>query len=210
MRQHAFEALDVWSRAAPAADEQYGVWAYAVVFVLVLLSSAGVPFIGTLAVGGGCVLASQDHLHLTAVLIVSVLGGELGGIVGYQIGVRWGRSIMLRPGRTLERRERLLARGERLYAKWGRLAVFVTTAMVSGAAKMRFSQFVVWNLITTTGFVLAVGLSSYGAGRIVSGNHEIDDIGSLIFGLGVAAVLIWLGIVHLRRHRSRKNAADAR
>ncbi|MGI8305623.1 hypothetical protein [Saccharopolyspora hattusasensis] len=58
------------------AGEQYGIWAYLAVFVLVLLSSAGVPVIGTLAVGGSAVLASQDHVALAGVLIAAVLGGR--------------------------------------------------------------------------------------------------------------------------------------
>ncbi|MBB5158511.1 DedA family protein [Saccharopolyspora phatthalungensis] len=183
------------------AGEPYGVWAYFAVFALVLLSSAGMPFIGTFAVGGGAVLASQGHLDLAAVLIAAVLGGEAGGIVGYQIGFRWGRRLMERPGRRQEQRQKLLARGERLYETWGRLAVFVTTAMISGTANMKFTQFVVWNLITTTAFVLAVGPASYGAGRIVSGHHDTTSILLLVSGLVVAALTIWIAVRHRRRKK---------
>jgi membrane protein DedA with SNARE-associated domain len=197
----------ILSVSAPAStDEQYGVWAYFAIFALVLCSSAGVPFIGTFAVGGGAVLASKGQLDLAAVLVASVIGGELGGIVGYQIGSRWGRRLMERPGRGQEKRLRLLSRGERLYETWGRLAVFVTTAMISGAAQMKFAQFVLWNLITTTAFVLAVGPASYGAGKIVSGHHDATSIAFLVFGLVVAAVLVWFA---LRRRRSKPLAATS-
>ncbi|QIZ39960.1 DedA family protein [Saccharopolyspora sp. ASAGF58] len=183
------------------AGGQYGIWAYLAVFVLVLLSSAGVPVIGTLAVGGSAVLASQDHVALAGVLIAAVLGGEAGGIVGYQIGLRWGRRLMEHPGWREEQRRKLLSRGEQLYATWGRLAVFVTTAMISGTAKMQFSQFVVWNLVTTTAFVLAVGPASYGAGKIVRGHHDPVSVAMLVFGLVVAAVLAWIAVRHRRRSK---------
>ena len=37
--------------------------------------------------------------------------------------------------------------GERLYARWGFLAVFVTSVIVSGTAKMPPYQFALWNLL---------------------------------------------------------------
>ena len=197
------ELLEAGLRPLAAADERYGLWAYLVIFLMVLLSSAGVPFLGTLAVGGGAVLASRGHLDLTAVLVFSILGGEAGGIVGYEIGRRWGRRIMERPGRRLDQRMRILDKGERIYAKWGRLAVFFTTAMISGIAKMKFSQFVVWNLITISAFVLAVGPASYGASHIVKGSQDVHDIALLLFGLAMAAGIIWYA-VNYRRRRARE------
>lgn len=197
-----FDMFDLSAAAPTGAGGQYGIWPYLAVLVLMLLSSAGVPFIGTFALGGGAVLASQGHLDLAAVLIAAVIGGEAGGIVGYLIGLRWGRRLMERPGWRQEQRLKLLARGEKLYATWGRLAVFVTTAMISGTAKMKFRQFVVWNLITTVLFVAAVGPASYGAGRIATGHHDTHSIALLAVGLAVAAVLIWISIRHRRQKSS--------
>lgn len=180
------------------------VWAYVLIFLMMLLSCAGMPFVGTLAVGGGAVLASQHHLLLAPVLVAAVIGGEIGGIAGYWIGVRWGRQLMQRPGRRQEQRLKVLERGEQLYAKWGRLAVFVTTAMISGTARMKFSQFVVWNLITVTAFVMALGPTSYGAGKIARGEHDPESLAMLALGLAVAVGIAAVSIVHRRRQRARR------
>lgn len=58
-----------------------------------------------------------------------------GGLGGYAIGRRWGRRLLERPGRHQARREKVIKRGESLYARWGALAVFITPAIVSGMAK---------------------------------------------------------------------------
>lgn len=63
------------------------------------------------------VAASQRRLDLSAVIVVSVIAGEAGGLAGYAIGHRWGRRLLERPGRQQARRERMMQRGERLYAR---------------------------------------------------------------------------------------------
>jgi membrane protein DedA with SNARE-associated domain len=45
----------------------------------------------------------------------------------------------------------MVERGEKLYARWGWLAVFFTPAIVSGTAKMRPYQFALWNLLDSLG-----------------------------------------------------------
>jgi hypothetical protein len=63
--------------------------------------------------------------------------------------------------------------------------VFFTTAMASGAARMKFGQFVVWNRITTLAFVLSLGPASYGAGKVAGGHHDWFSVGMLVLGLAV-------------------------
>ena len=92
-------------------------------------------------------------------------------MAGYSIGVRWGRALLSHPGPLLARRQRVLTAGEAMYAKWGRLAVFFTPCLVSGIARMKYSQFVVWNLLAGTVYVFSVGLTVYGAGKVTTGHH---------------------------------------
>ena len=121
-------------------------WHYLVLFVAVAASWAGVPFVGATVAGAAGLAASQGTLDLAAVIVVATAAGELGGLIGYHIGFRWGRELLDRPGRHHARRQRLLTVGEQAYAKWGGLAVFFTPAIVSGTAKMRHGRFAFWNL----------------------------------------------------------------
>lgn len=77
-------------------------------------------------------------------IVVSVVAGEAGGLGGFVIGRRWGRRLLERPGRHRARREKVMERGESVYARWGFLAVFVTPAIVSGTAKMALGRFAFW------------------------------------------------------------------
>ena len=176
-------------------------WEYVLLFVAVMASWAGVPAIGGAAAGAAAVAASQGKLDFAAVIVVSVIAGEVGGILGYYIGDRWGRRILARPGKRQAGRQRLMERGERAYVKWGRLAVFFTPAIISGTAKMKFSQFAVWNFLASLGFALGIGMSAYGLGRVATGHHSTKDVLVLIVGLAISALLVFVAVRRHRRHK---------
>ena len=176
-------------------------WQYLLLFLAVAASWAGVPFIGTAALGAAAVAASQDRLDLAAVLVVAVLAGEAGGLCGYAIGRRWGRRLLERPGKHQAGREKMEERGEKLYTRWGFLAVFVTPAIVSGTARMPPYRFALWNLLDSLGWSVSVAASAYGVGRLATGHHTGHDIAILLIGLA-AAVLV--AVTAVRRHRRRR------
>ena len=173
-------------------------WHYVVLFVAVAASWAGVPFIGATVAGAAGLAASQGQLDLVAVIVVATTAGEVGGLLGYDIGFRWGRALLERPGKHQARRRNMMADAERAYAKWGGLAVFLTPAILSGTAKMRHGRFALWNLVASLGFAVSVVASAYGIGKIATGNHTAHDILVLVAGLAAGASIM---IVFLRHHR---------
>ena len=193
--------------AAAGSSVSDSTWTYLAIFALVMLGWAGIPGIGATVLGAATVAASQGRLNIAAVLIVAVIAVELGGMVGYSVGVRWGRELLSHPGPLLARRQRVLTAGEAMYAKWGRLAVFFTPCLVSGIAKMRYSQFVVWNLLAGTVYVISVGFSVYGAGKVVTGHHDPISVGSLVVGIAVGVTTFLLGRRYYRRRKARRAGA---
>jgi membrane protein DedA with SNARE-associated domain len=175
-------------------------WQYLLLFLAVAASWAGVPVIGTAALGAAAVAASQRRLSLAAVIVVAVVAGEVGGLGGYAIGRRWGQRLLERPGRHQAGREKMLKQGERLYARWGWLAVFVTPAIVSGTANMAPRRFAFWNLLDSLGWSVSVAASAYGIGRLATGHHTWHDIAILIIGLAAGALV---AVAVVRRHRRR-------
>lgn len=174
-------------------------WHYVLLFIAVAVSWAGVPFIGSAVAGAAGLSASQGQLDLAAVIIVCTAAGEVGGLTGYDIGFRWGRELLARPGKHQARRQNLMAEAERAYAKWGGLAVFMTPAIISGTAKMHHGRFAFWNLIASLGFAVSVTASAYGVGKLATGHHTAHDILVLLVGLVVGVLITIMFIHHHRR-----------
>ena len=190
--------------AAAGSSSAPGVWAYLVIFAAAAAGYMGVPVVATAAIGAAAVVASQGELNIAEVLIVAAIGCEIGGLGGFRIGAHWGRQLLERPGPGLTWRKKAVAKGEAVYQKWGRAAVFVTPSIVSGALDMKFSQFVVWNFFAGTVFVVSVGAGAYGVGKVSTGNHDPASLAMLIGG--VAATILCLAVVrrHYRRHRAAR------
>ena len=188
---------------AATSAAQYGAWVYLAVFALMVVSFAGIPALGAAVVGWAAVLASQGKLNIAGVLIAAMLGAEVGGLAGYRIGDRWARGLLERPGRWQERRQKFLATGERIYAKWGRLAVFFTSTIVCGLLKMKYSQFIFWNFLDGAVYVLAVGPAAYGAGKVAAGEQDWASLVALVAGLAFAAGCLVLAARYHRRRKAR-------
>ncbi len=188
--------------AAAGPTAAIGAWAYLAVFAAAAAGYMGVPVIGTAVVSFAAVLASQGQLNIAAVLVVAAAGCEVGGIGGFKIGDHWGRQLLEHPGPGLAWRKKAIAKGEGVYQKWGRAAVFVTPSIVSGVLQMKFRQFVVWNFLAGTVFVVAVGSAAYGAGKVSTGHHDPVSLSMLIGGIAVAAVCVVLVRRDYRRHHA--------
>ncbi len=195
--------------AAASSTEHFGVWAYLAVFVLMALCFAGIPAVGAAVVGWASVLASQGKLNIGLVLVAAMAGAEVGGLAGYSIGARWGRQFLERPGRWQDRRRKVAAQGERIFAKWGWLAVFLISTIICGMLKMKHSQFAVWNFIDGAVYALAVAPAAYGASKIVAGEQDWGSLGPLVAGLAVAAGCVVLALMYGRHRKARRSPAGA-
>jgi membrane protein DedA with SNARE-associated domain len=194
--------------AAAGSSMSGSFWTYLAIFALVMIGWAGIPGIGATVLGGATVAASQGKLNVAVVLLGAVIAVEAGGLAGYSAGLRWGRVLLSHPGPLLARRQRALTAGEAVYAKWGRLAVFFTPCLISGIARMKYSQFVVWNFIAGTVYVISVGFTVYGAGKVATGHHDPGSVSSLVIGIAVGVAAFLLGRRYYRRRRARRAGAS--
>src|SRR5215475_2287082 len=187
--------------AAASSTAPSSLWAYLAVFALMVLAFAGIPAVGAAVVAWASVLASQGKLNIVVVLVVALAGAEVGGLAGYGIGARWGRRFLERPGRWQDRRQKIAANGERIFTKWGWLAVFLVSTIICGMLKMKYSRFVVWNFADALVYVLAVGPAAYGANKVAA---DEQNWSSLVAGLAITAGCVVLVVRYYRRRKTRR------
>jgi membrane-associated protein len=174
---------------------------YAAVFLLVGGESAGLPVPGETSLIAGAVLAARGHLSLPLVITAAAGAAIAGDNLGYLIGGRGVRWLLLRGGGRRPAGVRLLERGEAVFARYGARTVFfgrwlpllrVTAAWMAGAGRMRWRRFVVWNALGGVAWATSVGLLAFLLGTV--GSHAVLAIGLAMTGLallGVLGQLVW-------------------
>jgi membrane protein DedA with SNARE-associated domain len=184
---------------------------YPLVFLLVMAESAGVPVPGETALIAGAVFSSQGKLALPAVIATAAGAAIVGDNLGYLIGRRGGRWLLLREGPFHRQRTEVLAMGEPFFERHGPKAVFfgrfllglrTWASWLAGATQMRWRSFLFWNALGGICWATGVGVVAYFVGR--SAENALSAFG--IFGLVAAAVaLVGLFFAH-RRHRRSQSA----
>jgi len=180
---------------------------YPLLFVLVGAESAGalVPGETSLILAGA--LAGQGQLSLLLVIAVAASAAIVGDNTGYVIGRSGLRRLLDRPGRWSSRRQRLIARGEAFFQRYGAAAVFfgrwlpglrVVASWLAGAEYMPWPRFLLWNALGGIGWASTIGTAAYFIGQSASGS-----LGAIGFG-GFAIVAV---VFLIRRIRARVTGA---
>jgi membrane protein DedA with SNARE-associated domain len=184
--------------------EHYGLW---VVFVIVFLESAGLPFIpGETALIAAGALASQGHGNIVAIVSVAVAAAVLGALVGYALGFRWGHELLGRWSWFERATSKGVERSEEFFQRHGSKAVFLgrfvpvvraTIGWIAGIGRMGLGRFMVWNVAGAVAWACVIGLAAYYLGAALVRAVERD------LGIGVAVIaviaLLLVGLHFLRR-----------
>jgi membrane-associated protein len=183
-----------------ASATQTGLGGYVILFVSVAASWIGIPVIGAGVLAAAGVLASEGELNIWIVIAVSTVAAWTGGYVGYRLGLRAGGAVAEREGRWHRPRRRAMAAGERIYRRWGRLAVFLTPTWVSGAMRMPRGTFLLWNAVAAIVSNCVAALGAYGIGAALLGrlSERRGTIALAVAAVAIAAVTV--AVVHGRVH----------
>ncbi len=102
--------------------DAYGYWTLVVVL---LLENAGIPAPGETTLLFVSFLAwSERDLHLGYIILVGIAACTVGDNLGYAIGYRGGRPLLDRYQRFLHIPAHTIARGERLFERYGSVTIF--------------------------------------------------------------------------------------
>jgi membrane protein DedA with SNARE-associated domain len=191
----------------------YGYW---LIFLVIALESAGVPFPGEAMLITAAVYAGHTHrLDILAIVAIAAFAGTFGGVCGYVIGRAAGMPLLRRYGRYVGLDERRLRLGEYIFNRHGGKILFfgrfvsilrAFASLLAGASGLGWRRFLFFTVGGALAWSASFGFASYFFGRIV---HQIvGPLGLATLVLGAAAVAT--GWLLLRRHEAELQArADA-
>ena len=177
--------------------DYFGYWA---VFFGVMLENAGVPVPGeTVLLFASFLAYSERHLHLPYIILMGIAAATLGDNIGYWLGYRGGRPMLLRYQHIFHIRQTTLERGERLFARYGSHTIFfarfivgmrIVAGPMAGVLRMPWRSFALFNFLGATVWVTTISLIGYFFGS------EWEDLLRIMkrvnTGLFVAAALVAL------------------
>ncbi|HEX2666783.1 MAG TPA: DedA family protein [Gammaproteobacteria bacterium] len=184
-------------------------YGYPTLFLVVLLESFGIPGPGQALLIAAALLAAHGKLNIVAVLVTAVTATTLGGCIGYWIGTRGGRRLILRFGRYVRIGEPELLKLERSFDRYG--FWFVLTArffevlrqiqgIVAGIVEMPFRRFFAANLLGGLLWSCTWGLGSWRLGRQIQSYDDLTEKAGILFVAMLLLVLLVLLGMYLK-HR---------
>ena len=189
---------------------EYGA---AAVMVILTFESLGLPLPGESVLVLASVLAGRGELSLPLLMLAAWAGAVMGDNIGYLIGRRLGRILIIRYGAKIGITADRLSQVEAVFGRYGPLTVafarFVNVlrqlnGVVAGMLKMDWRRFLFFNALggalwvsvwTLTGFYLGAHVSD-----IKAVAHDLERAGAIL-GLGVLIAALVFGFQRLR-HRS--------
>lgn len=186
---------------------------YVALAAIILGEAAGLPLPGETALITAGGLVAAGHLSLPLVILVAAVAAIIGDTVGWWVGRRGGRALLLRDGFGATYRRHAVARADRFFERYGVATVFfgrwvpgvrIVGAVTAGAALMPWRRFapanaagaVTWAATIAT---LATVLGPTGAAFLA--------VGGLALG-GVSFAVGWVS--HRRSRRAGETPAASR
>jgi len=205
MGHHIFELLRDFFH-------DYGYWTVA---IALLLENAGIPVPGeTILLFASFLAYSERELHLPIIIVVATAACTIGDNLGYLIGRRGGRRLLARYQHIFRIRDKTIARGERLFARYGSLTIFfarfvfgmrIIAGPLAGVLHMEWKRFVLFNFLGAVVWVTVITLVGYFFGSqwdaLLRVMHRINL--GIAAAVGVVALLFWW------RHRRRRQSRDS-
>ena len=186
---------------------------YLALAALVGAESMGVPVPGETALITAAIFAHHGQLKIEAVIPIAAAAAIIGDNIGYLIGRKGGRSLLLRPGPFHDHRKRFLERGEPFFSRHGPKAVFlgrwfaglrIAAAWLAGINCMEWRVFLFWNALGGITWAISIGLLAYLLGPTVERFAKI--FGAV--GVGVVVVLIAAALIWRRIRRGSESRSS--
>ena len=194
---------------------------YPGVFLLVVLESTLVPVPSELVFPFAGYMASKGVFNVYVLLVINSVGAMVGSGIGYAIGAKGGKPLLLRYGKYLLIRKHDIDKTEKWFANHGKATIFfarlvpVIRHMISlpaGVARMPLRSFFLQTFLGSTlwgSFLILLGYYLGNNWESVANKLKRFDlvIGVLVVVAVIAIAVRW----YVRRRRERglaENNAD--
>jgi membrane protein DedA with SNARE-associated domain len=181
---------------------------YAAVFALIAIETMGIPVPGETALITAALLAHEGQMDVVGLVAIAAAAAIMGDNVGFFIGRKGGRRLLLHPGPLLAQRRRVIEVGEPFFARHGPKAVFlgrwvsglrIASAWLAGINGMSWPVFLVWNALGGILWAAVVGFGVYLIGDFAKEIFEVA--GPVAAAVFVAVLVAALILRHRRSHR---------
>jgi membrane protein DedA with SNARE-associated domain len=173
---------------------------YAGLALAAAASWIGVPGPGEAAIVAAGILAAHHRLDIVSVVAAGWVGATVGGTIGWLIGRIAGRRVIVAPGPLLRLRLHAVERGDRLFARYGPIAVFLSPSWAAGMVGMRTAPFLLANAGSALVWAAALAVGSLAIGPVVL--DLVGDAGTIGL-IAIAAIVIGGAAVEAGRRRRR-------
>jgi membrane protein DedA with SNARE-associated domain len=179
---------------------------YAGLALAAIASWVGVPGPGEPVLIAAGVFAARNKLDIASVVLVAWVAATAGGVVGWVVGRKAGRRVLISRGPLQALRRGAVARGDAVFARYTVLAVLFTPSWIAGIHNVRPAVYLPVNALSAALWACGLGLGAYFIGPTVI--DFVEDLG-LVTGIGLLVlVLAGVGGEVLRRRRARARAID--
>lgn len=178
--------------------ETYGVWA---VLVLMAVESCGIPFPSEVIMPSAGLLAATGHLNLAEAILAGAVGNLAGSLVAFGLAARFGKPLLLGPGRYLGISPHHLELADGWFQRWGLWAVLIGRVLPvvrtyisfpAGLARVRLGPFSILTFVGALPWCAALAFVGYTLGKSydrVSGPIQLVAI--VIAALVAIVVVAW-------------------
>ena len=178
---------------------QYGV---VLLFVVVLFESTGLPLPGESLVVASGMLAGEGSFSLIAVLVAAWGGSIVGDNIGYFVGRRYGRKIVVRWGSKFGLGEERFRMVEERFQHYGIAVVLIArfviilrqlNGFVAGTMKMNWPVFLLYNSISAALWAGVYGGGAYFFGAAFRNFFDSHDTWPIFVAAGLVCIIGCVG-----------------
>lgn len=187
------------------------------IFLAMVLESCGIPLAIEVVAPLGGALAAAGKFSLVEVIVAVVAGNLIGSFIAYGLALRYGRRLVLGPGRYIGLSEGHLELADRFFARFGAWAVLIGRVLPvicgyisypAGLARMRPLWFGIMTLVGATVWATVLATLGYKLGE------HWQQLANALGRLTVPFVLILIALLVVayvlgRRWVHRQTAAPA-